>query len=33
MAMGALAAVKAAKRTGIMITGMDANKDAVEAVK
>ena len=25
MAMGALAAVKAAKRTGIMITGMDAN--------
>jgi ribose transport system substrate-binding protein len=33
MAMGALAAAKAAKRTGIMITGMDANKDAVEAVK
>jgi len=33
MAMGALAAVKAAKRTGIIITGMDANKDAVEAVK
>jgi ribose transport system substrate-binding protein len=33
MAMGALAAVKSAKRTGIMITGMDANKDAVEAVK
>lgn len=33
MAMGALAAVKAAKRPGIMITGMDANKDAVEAVK
>ena len=33
MAMGALAAVKAAKRTGIMVTGMDANKDAVEAVK
>ncbi len=33
MAMGALAAVKAAKRAGIMITGMDANKDAVEAVK
>ena len=33
MAMGALSAVKAAKRTGIMITGMDANKDAVEAVK
>jgi len=33
MAMGALAAVKAAKRTGILITGMDANKDAVGAVK
>ena len=33
MAMGAFAAVKAAKRTGIMVTGMDANKDAVEAVK
>ena len=33
MAMGAMSAVKAAKRTGIMITGMDANKDAVEAVK
>jgi ribose transport system substrate-binding protein len=33
MAMGALAAVRSAKRTGIMITGMDANKDAVEAVK
>ena len=33
MAMGALAAVKASKRTGIMITGMEANKDAVEAVK
>jgi len=33
MAMGALAAVKASKRTEIMITGMDANKDAVEAVK
>jgi ribose transport system substrate-binding protein len=33
MALGALAAVKAAKRTGIMITGMAANKDAVEAVK
>lgn len=33
MAMGALSAVKAAKRTGIMITGMDANKDAVAAVK
>jgi len=33
MAMGAFAAVKSAKRTGIMITGMDANKDAVEAVK
>jgi ribose transport system substrate-binding protein len=33
MAMGALAAVKAAKRTGIVITGMDANKDAVAAVK
>jgi ribose transport system substrate-binding protein len=33
MAMGALAAVKAARRTGILITGMDANKDAVEAVK
>ena len=32
MAMGALAAVKAAKRTGILITGMDANKDAREAV-
>jgi ribose transport system substrate-binding protein len=32
MAMGALAAVKAARRTGILITGMDANKDAVEAV-
>ena len=33
MAMGALSAVKAAKRKGIMITGMDANKDAVESVK
>jgi len=33
MAMGALAAVKAAKRTGIAITGMDANKDAREAVE
>jgi len=33
MAMGALSAVKAAKRTDIMITGMDANKDAVESVK
>lgn len=33
MAMGALSAVKAANRTGIMITGMDANKDAVDAVK
>jgi len=33
MAMGALAAVKAAKRSGILITGMDANKDAVAAVK
>jgi ribose transport system substrate-binding protein len=33
MAMGALSAVKAAKRTGIMITGMDANKDAVDSVK
>jgi len=33
MAMGALAAIKAAKRTGIVITGMDANKDAVAAVK
>lgn len=33
MAMGVLAAVKAAKRTGIMITGMDANKDAREAVE
>jgi ribose transport system substrate-binding protein len=32
MAMGVLAAVKAARRTGILITGMDANKDAVEAV-
>ena len=32
MAMGALAAVKASKRTGIKITGMDANKDAREAV-
>lgn len=32
MAMGALAAVKAGKRTGILITGMDANKDAREAV-
>lgn len=32
MAMGVLAAVKAAKRTGIVITGMDANKDAREAV-
>jgi ribose transport system substrate-binding protein len=32
MAMGALAAVKAANRTGIAITGMDANKDAREAV-
>jgi ribose transport system substrate-binding protein len=32
MAMGALAAVKAARRTGILITGMDANKDAREAV-
>jgi ribose transport system substrate-binding protein len=30
---GVLAAVKAAKRTGIMITGMDANKDAREAVE
>jgi ribose transport system substrate-binding protein len=33
MAMGVLAAVKAAKRTGIAITGMDANKDAREAVE
>jgi ribose transport system substrate-binding protein len=33
MAMGAVAAVKSAKRAEIMITGMDANKDAVEAVK
>jgi ribose transport system substrate-binding protein len=33
MAMGALSAVKAAKRADIMITGMDANKDAVESVK
>jgi ribose transport system substrate-binding protein len=33
MAMGVLAAVKAAKRTGILITGMDANKDAREAVE
>jgi ribose transport system substrate-binding protein len=33
MAMGALSACKAARRTDIMITGMDANKDAVEAVK
>jgi ribose transport system substrate-binding protein len=33
MAMGALAAIKAAKRSGIVITGMDANKDAVTAVK
>jgi ribose transport system substrate-binding protein len=32
MAMGALAAVKASKRTGIKITGMDANRDAREAV-
>jgi ribose transport system substrate-binding protein len=32
MAMGVLAAVKASKRTGIKITGMDANKDAREAV-
>ncbi len=32
MAMGALAAVKAAKRSGIAITGMDANKDARDAV-
>lgn len=33
MAMGALAAVKAARRTGILITGMDANKDARDAVE
>ena len=33
MAMGAMSAVKASKRTGIIITGMDANKDAVAAVK
>jgi len=33
MAMGAMSACKAAKRTDIMITGMDANKDAVDAVK
>jgi ribose transport system substrate-binding protein len=33
MAMGVLAAVKAAGRTDILITGMDANQDAVEAVK
>ena len=33
MAMGAVSAVKAAKRSGIVITGMDANKDAVESVK
>ena len=33
MAMGAVSSVKAAKRTGIMVTGMEANKDAVEAVK
>jgi len=33
MAMGVLAAVKAARRTDILITGMDANKDAVEATK
>jgi ribose transport system substrate-binding protein len=33
MAMGAVSAIKAAKRSGIVITGMDANKDAVDAVK
>lgn len=33
MAMGAVAAVKSGKRAEMMITGMDANKDAVEAVK
>lgn len=33
MAMGALSACKGAKRTDIMITGMDANTDAVDAVK
>jgi len=33
MAMGALSATKAARRTDIKITGMDANKDAVESVK
>jgi len=33
MAMGALAAVKAAKRTDIQITGFDAIKDAVAAIE
>ena len=33
MAMGALAAVRAAKRTGITITGFDAIKDAVAAIE
>lgn len=33
MAMGVVAAVKSARRTGIVITGMDANKDAREAVE
>ena len=33
MAMGALAAIRASRRSGIIITGMDANRDAVEAVR
>jgi ribose transport system substrate-binding protein len=33
MALGALAAIKAANRTGIMVVGFDAEPDAVKAVK
>lgn len=33
MAMGALAAIRASRRSGIIITGMDANRDAVDAVR
>ncbi len=33
VALGALGAVEAAKRTGILITGIDANKDALAAIR
>ena len=32
MALGALEAIKAAKRTGVMVVGFDATADAVKAV-